>query len=136
MASVVWIPERVFQDKSNMDKLAAAEIDMVFVGNLINWLWDRSKLSILASENILSGNVLSLLWERSMILSFFNGLNASAGMSMILFQERKSTWIFFVFLKQSKSISISSLWLRSSHCKCGIFPKTPWVTFVSWLWAR
>lgn len=134
--SVLWIPDKMFQDISKFAKLAAEVSDILLMGSLVNWLCERSRLSMLESVNMLSGKDLNLLWDKSTIRNFFRGLSASAGMSMILFQERRSTCKFFVFLKQSKSISNSSLCLKSSHCRCGMLPKIPCVMFLNWLFDR
>lgn len=136
IVSVLWIPDKMFQDMSKFAKLAADVSDMLLMGNLVNWLCDRSRLSILQSVNMLSGRDLNLLWDRSTIRSFFKGFRASAGISIISFHEKSSTCRFLVFLKQSKSTSDNSLCFRSSHCRCGMLPKMPWVMFLSRLFDR
>jgi len=131
--SVLWMPDTMFHDMSKLARLMAEEADMLFMGSLVNWLCERSRLSRLESVNALSGNVLSLLRDRSTMRSFFRGLRTSAGISVITFQERNNACRFLLSLKQSRSISTSWLCLRSSHCKCGMLPKTSLLMFLSWL---
>lgn len=105
MASVLWTPDSMFQDMSSVQRDEAAMIDIALMGSRINWLCDRSRLSMLASVNMLSGNVRSLLCDKSTMRNFLSDFNASTGMSIISFQESFNTCRFLVLRKQSKSTS-------------------------------